>query len=73
MEEFQRLCDYLKKYRITCDVLTISVGTKEQLSTLLKILKPVTINLDSEGSNRFEALYQSKILVSFVLFPFLYG
>lgn len=68
---FETLCDFLREYRITSD--TIAWGQspkldKEQLVTIFNILKPVTMLVRSFESNRFEALLQSKTIVSFTGF-----
>lgn len=64
------LCYILKKNRITCTklfFLSTSQWTIELCVKLLDILKPVEVDLDSEGSNRYEALFQSKTVVSYFL------
>lgn len=67
--KFDTLCDILKKYRITASAAAMhrTQLSKDQLVTILNILKPVWISLNSRGSNRYEALLQSKILVGFLL------
>lgn len=40
--------------------------TKKQCSTLFDILKPSMVEMDSGGSDRYQALLQSNTLVSFV-------
>lgn len=71
---FSKLCDYLKEARITCvELLSFhSQWSLEQCGTLLKILKPVKVEMKSEGSNRFEALFQTKTLVSSIRVFFFY-
>lgn len=63
------MCAPLWKNRITCKKLFMqkTTCTVEQCEALLNILKPVAIFLNSEESNRFEALFQSKTLVTCIL------
>lgn len=67
--KFDTLCEILKKYRTTASAAAMhrTQLSKDQLVTILNILKPVWISLNSRGSNRYEALLQSKILVGFLL------
>lgn len=42
------------------------VLTREQCGTLFELLKPVGVNLNSNGSNRYEALLNVEELVTFI-------
>ena len=62
-EEFELFCDILAKYCITANLLSLSNVeedsfelTREQCATLIKVLKPARVSIDSRGSNRIEAL-----------------
>lgn len=69
--EFDKCCDVLKKYHITATFMTMNANyddnemTTGECEALFKILKPTGVTLNSQGSNRFEALSQAKQLVSF--------
>ena len=70
-EEFEQLCDILKKNNITCSFLAFHLPTyktsylaKEQCEELLKILKPTSVAMEGTESNRFEALIPLKQLVN---------
>lgn len=71
---FERLCEYLKKHRITCGELLLhdSIWRREQCATLIKILKPVKVDLlsDEEQGDRFEALLNCTTPVRVVYFKF---
>ena len=69
--QFDRLCDVLKAHRITCEHLWLAASrksklTKEELGIILNIVKPRSVQLDSVRSNRYEAVFQSKTLVSYI-------
>lgn len=70
-EEFEQLCDILKKSNVTCSFLAFHLPTyktsylaKEQCEELLKILKPTSVAMEGTESNRFEALIPLKQLVN---------
>lgn len=61
--------DFFKKYQITCDELDLNLAwTKEKSEEFIRTGKPVNISLNSDKSNRFEAVYSLKTLVRFLLF-----
>ena len=62
---FEEVCECLKRNRITARwVLLSQIGLiREQCVTLLRILKPAKVVMNSEGSDRFETLLLSKTLV----------
>lgn len=66
--DFEDSCSTLSKNRITCNKLKIETKretwTKEQCLVLLKILKPVEVDMSSLQSDRYEALWQVKTIVS---------
>ena len=69
--QFDRLCDFLKTHRITCEHLYLAIRqrsnlTKEECGILLNIVKPQSVHLNSILSNRYEALFQSKTMVSII-------
>lgn len=72
-EQLEQCCEALKKYRLTSSRLFMRYRqadgplelTKEQCATLLKMVKPEAVDIDSERSNRFEALFDSKQVVEF--------
>ena len=72
-EQVNNISACLENYRITCTTLRMMTNvtqlTKEQCTRLLKILKPRSFYIDSDGSNRYEAIFQAKELVSVVFFP----
>ena len=65
--QFNQLCDFLREHRITCEELDMPKWTKKDCETILNIVTPVSAVLDSKCSNRYEALFQSKTLASFLV------
>ena len=75
--EFEQFCEALKRYRITTVQLVMHSDrtmrlTREQCATLIELLKPVSVRLDSTESTRFEALLvnDSLELVDIISFSF---
>lgn len=71
-KDFDTLCTFLVKSRITCEDLNIrSWGdSNEVLETVLEIVKPTRAGLDIRESNGYEALLRSKTLVCFIPFSY---
>lgn len=72
-DNFENYCDALKRHRVTSSQMIVrhfQTLTKEECVILLKILKPTEVDLDSNGSNRFEAILEAKQLVSHTLLHF---
>lgn len=68
----EKFCDVVKRYRITAETVQCDddkiTWTTEQCAKIFLALKPVNIELNSQESDRFEALFQSKALVDLTLF-----
>ena len=66
--DFEQYCQTLKNSRITCRALFFNSRSptlsKDQSVEVLKILNPSSVDIDSQDSDRFEALFHSKQLVS---------
>lgn len=67
-ENIEPICDILRKNKIKCGKLDLSRvdWSAEQCLKILNTVKAITVEMDSERSHRFEALYQSKTLVRFI-------
>lgn len=71
---FKKICDHLKKYRITCTELDVIVDmAKDRYRKLFKILKPAKVQMYSKGSDQIEALLVLNGHVGFVSHLFIYN
>lgn len=65
-KEFDYFCNTLKEQRITCSHLHTYPEiklTKEQCAELLDVLQPESVNIDNEGSDRYQAVFNIPTLV----------